>query len=85
MFTTVPEGGKIAMALELRGKTMDDYAQWVKDDKVGSANDVRRFLENLGNLHQVKINTRLMRHSRQVQRAIGRTARRRHHRGCVLH
>ena len=45
MFTTVPEGGKIAMALEFRGKTMDDYAQWVKDDKVGSANDVRRFLE----------------------------------------
>ena len=47
MFTTVPEGGKIAMALELRGKTMDDYAQWVKDDKVGSANDVRRFLEKV--------------------------------------
>ena len=47
MFTTVPEGGKIAMALELKGKTMDDYAQWVKDDKVGSANDVRRFLEKV--------------------------------------
>lgn len=47
MFTTVPEGGKIAMALEFRGKTMDDYAQWVKDDKVGSANDVRRFLEKV--------------------------------------
>lgn len=47
MFTTVPEGGKIAMALELKGKTMDDYAQWVKDDKVGSANDVRRYLEKV--------------------------------------
>ena len=47
MFTTVPEGGKIAMALEFRGKTMDDYAQWVKDEKVGSDNDVSRFLENV--------------------------------------
>ena len=45
MFTTVPEGGKIATALEHQGKTMSDYAQWVKDDKLGSANDVRRFLE----------------------------------------
>ena len=35
------------MALEFWGKTMDDYAQWVKDDKVGSANDVRRFLEKV--------------------------------------
>ena len=47
MFTTVPEGGKIAMALELRGETMDDYAQWVKEDKLGSANDVRRYLEKV--------------------------------------
>lgn len=47
MFTTVPEGGKIAMALELKGETMDDYAQWVKEDKLGSANDVRRYLEKV--------------------------------------
>ncbi len=47
MFATVPEGGSIAMALEMRNKDMSDYAEWVKDDKVGSANDVRRFLEKV--------------------------------------
>ena len=26
---------------------MDDYAQWVKEDKLGSANDVRRYLEKV--------------------------------------
>jgi len=47
MFITVPEGGKHSVALESRGLNISDYAQWVKDEKVGSANDVRRFLDKV--------------------------------------
>jgi|TARA_B110000259_G_C14030231_1_gene406351 hypothetical protein len=47
MFVTVPEGGKIALALEYQGLDINDYAQWVKSNKVDSANDVRRFLEKV--------------------------------------
>ena len=48
MFTTVPEEARLLWHLSSR-KTMDDYAQWVKEDKVGSANDVRRFWKSLLN------------------------------------
>lgn len=47
MFTAVPEGGKHAIALEHRNLSISDYAKWVKEDKVGSANDVRRFLDKV--------------------------------------
>lgn len=47
MFATVPDGGKHAIALESRNLSMSDFAQWVKEDKVGSANDVRRFLDKV--------------------------------------
>ena len=47
MCVTVPEGGKIALGLEYRDLDINDYAQWVKSNKVDSANDVRRFLEKV--------------------------------------
>lgn len=47
MFTAVPKGGRHALALEERGHTIEDFAIWVKEDKVGSANDVRRFFDQI--------------------------------------
>lgn len=47
MFTAVPKGGRHALALEERGHNLKDFALWVKEDKVGSANDVRRFFDQV--------------------------------------
>jgi len=49
MFVAIPKGGKHSISLEERRHTIQDFASWVKDDKVGSANDVRRFLDKVMN------------------------------------
>jgi hypothetical protein len=47
MFTLVGDGSKINTALESRGLKTADYAKWVKDEKISSANDVRRFMDKV--------------------------------------
>ena len=47
MFTLVGDGSKINTALESRGLKTADYAKWVKDGKISSANDVRRFMDKV--------------------------------------
>jgi hypothetical protein len=43
----VGDGSKINTALESRGLKTADYAKWVKDEKISSANDVRRFMDKV--------------------------------------
>lgn len=47
MFTLVGDGSKINTALESRGLNTKDFAQWVKDEKISSANDIRRFMDKV--------------------------------------